>query len=104
MTDRVEDGLSVDATLEAAHALCGIATNQDALKCERLDAVSGILKYVDRGHEVPADWLHISADVATFLISVIGDGTDTQDHRFQAAHCLVQGAERGWWRIPTRFL
>ncbi len=104
MADRSEDGVSGPAALSTAYALYAIAINQDALKGERLDAVFEILKCVARGQEVLPEWRHLSADVATFLVAVIDDGANTQDRRFQAAHCLMSGAERGWWRVPTRFL
>ena len=100
MTNKSEDGIPIDA----AHALCAVAADHEELKGVRLDAVSAILNSVGRGHEAPEAWRGISAEVAAFLITVIDDGTDTQAHRFQAAECLVQGAERGWWRVPARFL
>lgn len=100
MTNYIDNPVSQEAAL----AYCATATNSEALKGERLDAVFGMLASADRLKELPPEWRHASAGILAFLVAVIDDGTELDARRYQAAECLVHGAERGWWRVPNRFL
>lgn len=100
----VTHGTDGQVSYEIAVAYCSMATDPDALKGVRLDAVSNMLRSADRLHEDPMAWRRAYADILALLVAVIDDGTEPDARRYQAAECLVHGAERGWWRVPSRFL